>query len=311
MSLIRPHRRTNPSDNAVNHPKHEIHLLRSRWIWCPGQNLIEAISGPVLANSALITDKLRSPWINGRLSLPPSARPVTQPSAELRLLNSTFDQNYPGLLEQKCMIDTKLWSACKAIRASHTLPLLILLPPSTQLFLLVFLLTAIHWRGAINFYLACVALLTVYWPVQLKTPPLAYIASYYLHIFLTWPKVFLWTLPRVSVSSTSNRVDADTVKSRWVARGCLLLRCPGGSTSSAAPSVLMLDLQTVMFALCMSYKGAPVEHTWYCIGCSVGRPIVVHTMVVSSGSALRIVCQQSNLLSQIIWSFFVEGLLIH
>ena len=106
MSLIRPHRRTNPSDNAVNHPKHEIHLLRSRWIWCPGQNLIEAISGPVLANSALITDKLRSPWINGRLSLPPSARPVTQPSAELRLLNSTFDQNYPRLLEQKCMIDT-------------------------------------------------------------------------------------------------------------------------------------------------------------------------------------------------------------
>ena len=71
----------------------------------------------------------------------------------------------------------------------------------------------------------------------------------------------------------------------------------------------MLDLQTVMFALCMSYKGAPVEHTWYCIGCSVGRPIVVHTMVVSSGSALRIVRQQSNLLSQIIWSFFVEGLL--
>ena len=152
MSLIRPHRRTNPSDNAVNHPKHEIHLLRSRWIWCPGQNLIEAISGPVLANSALITDKLRSPWINGWLSLPPSARPVTQPSAELRLLNSTFDQNYPGLLEQKCMIDTKLWSACKAIIwASHTLPLLILLPPSTQLFLLVFLLTALHWRGAINF----------------------------------------------------------------------------------------------------------------------------------------------------------------
>ena len=149
----------------------------------------------------------------------------------------------------------------------------------------------------------------MYWPVQLKTPPLAYIASYYLHIFLTWPKVFLWTLPRVSVSSTSNRVDADTVKSRWVARGCLLLRCPGGSTSSAAPSVLMLDLQTVMFALCMSYKGAPVEHTWYCIGCSVGRPIVVHTMVVSSGSTLRIVRQQSNLLSQIIWSFFVEGLL--
>ena len=77
---------------------------------------------------------------------------VTQPSAELRLLNSTFDQNYPGLLEQKCMIDTKLWSACKAIIwASHTLPLLILLPPSTQLFLLVFLLTALHWRGAINF----------------------------------------------------------------------------------------------------------------------------------------------------------------
>ena len=33
---------------------------------------------------------------------------VSQPSAELRLLNSTFDQNYPRLLEQKCMIDTKL-----------------------------------------------------------------------------------------------------------------------------------------------------------------------------------------------------------
>ena len=50
--------------------QHQNHLLRTRWIWCPGQNwgLIRPISDPVLAAFALITDKLRSRWIRSRLS---------------------------------------------------------------------------------------------------------------------------------------------------------------------------------------------------------------------------------------------------
>ena len=44
-------------------------------------------------------------------------------------------------------------------------------------------------------------------------------------------------------------------------------RWPGGSTATSSSALPWFS--AVMFSLCMNYKGAPVEHNWQGIGCSV------------------------------------------